>query len=172
MNRLQLYTGGGKGKTSAAMGAALRALGHGWPVLIAQWMKDGTSGEVRPLRQLGAEVLHAPKCGFTFRMDEETLRRTAREQEAFAQEVGARMLRTHPRLIVLDELATALGTGLVADETAQMLIRAALREGETLVTGGTAPGWLAELADYHTELRPLRHPFAREGLEGREGIEW
>ena len=172
MNRLHLYTGGGKGKTSAAMGAALRALGHGWPVLIAQWMKDGTSGELGPLRQLGAEVLHAPECGFTFEMDAETFRRTAREQESFAYEIGARLLCTHPRLIVLDELATALGTGLMDDDIAELLIRAALREGETLVTGGTAPDWLAEAADYHTEMRPLRHPFEREGLDGREGIEW
>ena len=70
MNKLHVYTGPGKGKTTAAMGLALRSLGHGNAVLVAQFMKRANSGELAALRRLNACVLTAPPIsGFTFRMD-------------------------------------------------------------------------------------------------------
>ena len=73
---LHVLTGDGKGKTSAAMGMALRMLGHGGAVLAAQFLKDGSSGELEPLRRLGAEVLACgtPR-GFYPLMDEAEQRR-------------------------------------------------------------------------------------------------
>ena len=67
---LHLYWGNGKGKTTAAMGLALRALGHGRRVVIVQFLKDGTSGEIAPLRTAGATVYACPNAKFTWLMDE------------------------------------------------------------------------------------------------------
>ena len=62
---LHLYFGSGKGKTTAAAGLALRALGHGKKVVVVQFLKDGTSGEIEPLRLLGAAVFACPNAKFT-----------------------------------------------------------------------------------------------------------
>lgn len=174
MNRLHVYRGTGKGKTTAAMGLALRALGHGFPALIAQWMKNGESGELTALRAFpAARVLTAPPMGkFTFQMDRPQLEQAAREQNAFALSLLPEIEETKPRLIVLDELAAALTLRLVEEETARDLLNAALRSGETVVTGYQAPAWLEDQADYLTDLSALRHPYATEGLPARKGIEW
>ena len=69
---VHLYWGDGKGKTTAAMGLALRALGHGRRVVVVQFLKDGTSGELDGLRRLGAKVFSGPAgLPFVFQMDEE-----------------------------------------------------------------------------------------------------
>lgn len=174
MNRLHVYQGSGKGKTTAAMGLALRALGHGFPVLIAQFMKNGDSGELAALKTfVRARVLTAPPMnGFTFQMDQTRFAQTAREQNAFAESLIAEIARFKPRLTVLDELAAALTLNLVEENAARALIDAALACGETAVTGYRAPEWLKERADYLTELTALRHPYATEGLKARQGIEW
>lgn len=174
MNRLHVYRGDGKGKTTAAMGLALRALGHGYPVLIAQFMKNGESGELNALKTFPlARVLSAPPMrGFTFQMDEAQLADTAREQNAFARRLLPEIESARPRLIVLDEVAVALALGLITEETGRALIDAALQTGETVATGYQAPAWLEARADYLTGFSALRHPYAAEGLKARQGVEW
>ncbi len=174
MNRLHLYIGEGKGKTTAAMGLALRALGHGWRVLVAQFLKDGRSGERTALAGLqGAMVVPIkPVTGFVFRMDDDQRAQTAQEQTKAACELSALVRAKHPELIVLDELAIATDMGIVSDEAARHLIDAALESGETVVTGRRAPDWLVNRADYLSRIEALRHPFHTEGLAAREGIEW
>ena len=174
MNRLHVYRGYGKGKTTAAMGLALRALGHGYAVLVAQFMKNGESGELAALKAFPrARLALAPAMGkFTFEMDEAELARAAREQTAFAETLLRQLEREKPFLIVLDELGAALSLGLVGEETGRALVDAALNAGETAVTGYAVPSWLAERADYLTDLNALRHPYAVEGLHARRGIEW
>ncbi|MBR6187044.1 MAG: cob(I)yrinic acid a,c-diamide adenosyltransferase [Clostridia bacterium] len=174
MNKLHVYRGGGKGKTTAAMGLALRALGHGFPVLVAQWMKRGDSGELSALQTFPrARVLSAPPMrGFTYQMDQALLSLTAKEQSAFAAGLLPEIEQARPRMIVLDELGAALVLGLVEEETARALIDAALQTGETVVTGYQAPPWLEARADYLTDFSALRHPYETEGLKARQGIEW
>ena len=89
MNRLHVHYGDGKGKTTAAMGMILRAAGHGWRVLAAQWMKNGDSGELEALKRfLQVDVLSAPPmAGFTFQMNEAPKWEAARQQEAFALKI-------------------------------------------------------------------------------------
>ena len=172
-HRLHVYTGDGPGKTTAAMGLALRGLGHHRQALIAQFMKNGESGELRALAGIaGATVLCAPPMGFTFQMTDEEKRRAAQEQTAFARAVTAEVEALRPGIIVLDELCVALGSGLVDRETAQALVDAALSAGETAVTGRGAPDWLRQRADYVSVIQAEKHPFDTEGLAAREGIEW
>ena len=172
-NKLHLYTGDGKGKTTAAMGLALRSLGHGNAVLVAQFMKTGNSGELTALRRLGATVMTAePVKGFTFRMDEAQKALTRAQQTAFARETIDAIRREKPAAIVLDELAVAISSGMLEEDAARTLIMAALESGETVVTGRNAPAWLEEAADYLSRIRAEKHPYATEGLSAREGVEW
>ena len=172
--RMHLYFGEGKGKTTAAMGLALRALGHGRRVLVAQFMKTGTSGELAALRRLpGAmvEVL-APVGGFFSRMSEQERARTIREQTRQAVSLTNVILRERPDMIVLDELALACSRGVVEEAAARALVEAAMASGETVVTGREAPSWLRERADYISHITAERHPYQTEGLRAREGVEW
>lgn len=173
MNKLHVYTGPGKGKTTAAMGLALRSLGHGNAVLVAQFMKRANSGELAALRKLNACVLTAPPIsGFTFRMDTETQVKTAAEQTALIPEILRKIAEIAPKTIILDELGIALTTGMVAREDAEKLIDAALISGETAVTGRNVPDWLLERADYVSRIQADKHPYATEKLPARKGVEW
>lgn len=173
-HRLHVYTGGGKGKTTAAMGLALRALGHGQRVLIAQFLKDGRSGELEALRRIpGAEVWVAePLEGFVFRMTPQE-RRLARDGQTLqARALRERIEASAYETIVLDELALALSMDMLEEEAGRALIDAALSSGETVTTGRSAPGWLLERADYVSVISAQKHPFETEGLPAREGVEW
>ena len=173
-HRLHVYTGDGKGKTTAAMGLALRSLGHGHTVLVAQFMKDGRSGELAALRTLGgAHVLTAPPmAGFLSAMTADERQAAARQQSAFLREAEAAVRQLRPQLVVLDELAVALRCRLVDGDEARRLIDACLQYGETVITGRGAPDWLTARADYVSVINAAAHPYAAEGLPAREGIEW
>lgn len=173
LHRLHLYTGSGKGKTTAAMGLALRALGHDLRVTIAQFMKDGSSGELRGLAALGACLHPAPLMHkFTFQMTAEELAAAAELLTAHARALTAGMEELQPDLLVLDEFAIAADLGLIAEDAAKALIDAALARGEVAVTGASAPRWLIDRADYLSCISAQRHPFTTEGLPARKGVEW
>lgn len=173
-HRLHLYTGKGKGKTTAAMGLALRAAGHGQRVLVAQFMKDGTSGELAALAHVPGVTVYpaSPIRGFTFRMTAEELARTRQEQTAQARALTEVIRETKPETVILDELAVALSLELVPEDTARMLLTEALLWGEAAVTGRNAPDWLRDLSDYVSCIEAEKHPYTTEGLNAREGVEW
>lgn len=174
MNRLHLYTGDGKGKTTAAFGCAFRCLGHGRRVLAAQFVKDGSSGELAALRRFpeARVFLPEPMRGFTFQMADAELAAVRAEQTRYARALPAVIAEFRPELIVLDELATAISLRLLDEAAARGLVDASLAAGETLVTGQGAPDWLRERADYISRIECERHPYGTEGLPAREGIEW
>lgn len=173
-NKLHVYTGEGKGKTTAAMGLALRMLGTGKPVLIVQFMKLGNSSELAALRQLPGAHIHkgAAMKGFTYQMDEERLEQTRREQTAEVDHIIQSIHDIKPALIVLDELAVAASYFLVPPPEALRLIDEALQYGEVVVTGRGASDKLMEKADYVSILQAKKHPYDEEGLQARKGIEW
>jgi len=173
-HKLHVYTGDGKGKTTAAMGLALRALGHGRRALIAQFLKDGRSGELAALSALPGAILFEaePMETFVFRMTPEEREHAARSVCAQAEAIRARIERERPGLVVLDELAVALSVGMLGEADARGLIDAALHAGEAVVTGRDAPEWLLDMADYVSVIRAAKHPFDTQGLPAREGVEW
>ena len=174
MNKLHVYTGDGKGKTTAAMGLALRSLGHGNRVLIAQFMKRGNSGELKALGTFeNARVMTAPPIsGFTFRMTEEEKAAARAAQTAFAREAARAVKDFQPQTVILDELGMALSLGMVEKEAADALIEGALAHGETAVTGRTVPDELRERADYVSRIVAEKHPYETEKLAARKGVEW
>jgi len=111
---LHLYWGNGKGKTTAAMGLALRALGHGRRVVIVQFLKDGTSGEIAPLRAAGAAVYACPNAKFTWLMDEAD---KAAAREASARALGQALAEPFD-LLVLDEACAALKSSILDEDPA------------------------------------------------------
>ena len=170
---LHLYTGDGKGKTTAAMGMALRMLGHEKPVLIAQFMKDGTSGELKSLARFeNAHIFEGARMkGFIWRMTPPQLEEARQAYREAAESLMDIIHKLSPALTVLDELCVALAARLLSQEDAFRVIDAALLYGDTVVTGRYAPDKLQERADYVSRIEAVKHPF-NEGQRAREGIEW
>jgi cob(I)alamin adenosyltransferase len=167
---LHIYTGEGKGKTTAALGLALRAWGHNMRICVVQFMKKGEDyGEIRGLRKMGVEVFqfgsghliikdkHQPE-------DVECARR--------AMEFCKDVLRcSEYDLIILDEVNVAIHFGLVScDEVIEML-RDRQAGVEVVCTGRNAPEKLKQEADLVTIMAFEKHPYD-EGLEARKGIEY
>mgnify|MGYP001500339588 CR=1 FL=1 len=165
---VHIYYGDGKGKTSAAVGAALRAVGRGWRVGFAQFLKDGCSGECAPLAAAGVKVYPAPNpLPFTFAM---TAADCARVRAFYA----ARMRTIQADLptldmLVLDEASDAVSAGLL-DEAALLALLDAPRL-ELILTCHSLPKTLAARADYLTEMKKHRHPYD-VGVVAREGVEY
>lgn len=166
---LQIYYGDGKGKTSAAVGAAVRAAGAGLRVRFVQFFKNGDSSEIAMLRRIGIDC-RVPDRPFALgeriegRVQAEltaSYNRLLRETAEAAASVD---------LVVLDEGLDALALNLMdGDVLAQMLDRP--NAPEVILTGHTAvPDWMNR-ADYLTQMRAERHPYVR-GISARKGIEW
>lgn len=164
---LHLYWGNGKGKTTAAMGLALRALGHGQRVVIVQFLKDGTSGEIAPLRAAGAAVYACPNAKFTWLMDEAD---KAAAREASARALGQALAEPFD-LLVLDEACAALKSGILDEALLRRAVAFAKNGREVVLTGRDPAPWLQEAADYSTEMRAHKHPYA-DGVAAREGVEY
>lgn len=166
---LMVYTGEGKGKTSATVGQAMRALGQGLKVAFAQFMKsDVRAGEQRMLeRELGADFFMGG-CGF-YRNEAEKARHRAAALEVLDW-AGARASRLD--MLLLDEALYALGAGLLEDEELKVLIALCRKENTHLVLSGRGlPGWLLAEADTVTELVPRKHHYAA-GIKAQKGIEF
>lgn len=164
---LHLYWGNGKGKTTAAMGLALRALGHGRRVVIVQFLKDGTSGEIAPLRAAGAAVYACPNAKFTWLMDEAD---KAASREASARALGQALAEPFD-LLVLDEACAALKSSILDEALLRRVVAFAKNGREVVLTGRDPAPWLQDAADYSTEMRAHRHPYA-DGVAAREGVEY
>ena len=167
---VHIYCGDGKGKTTAALGLAIRAAGHGLRVVIVQFLKGGQTGELSVLRSLpNVQVIRCEeRLGFTFRMDEQQKRRAAAiQQELFA---GAKACVGRCDLLILDEIMAAINTGMVEMEQVVGLLSDRPQELEVVLTGRNPPEELVALADYVSEIHKVRHPFDR-GIPARDGIE-
>ena len=164
---LHIYNGEGKGKTTAAMGLALRAIGHGKKVVILQFLKSGTSGELMPLTKLGATVISGkPGTNFVSAMSAEEKKETRKiHDEHLKMALGMSF-----DLLILDEACAALKYDLVDPE----LIRKAISlksEREIVLTGRNPAQFLIDAADYITDMVCVRHPYEL-GISAREGIEY
>lgn len=170
---LHIYCGEGKGKTTAAMGLALRAAGRGKRVVIAQFLKGSNSGERLALAQVrGVELLPVPeRVRFSFRMDEEERQEAAERFAGLCEQCRERLAAGAADLVVLDEACAALSTGLLDLKTLLSVLESAPEGAEIVLTGRNPAPELLERADYLTEMRCLRHPF-QKGVRAREGIEY
>lgn len=165
---VHLYCGDGKGKTTAAMGLALRALGQGMRVVVVQFLKNGTSGELEPLKKLGAAVYSGqPGAKFTFQMNAEEKAQAAKENNARLAEA----LQQPCDLLILDEICAARNSGMVDEALAKQAVLERPQHREVVLTGRNPEAWMVEAADYITEMQPRRHPY-EQGIPARKGIEF
>lgn len=165
---LHLYYGDGKGKTTAAMGLALRAMGSGKRVVILQFLKGGKSGEVPLLEQLGAKVYRG-KAGqkFVFQMNE-----AEKEATRQLQNVNLTAAMADPAdLLILDEAGSAWELDMVDKALLQKAVLERPAEQECVITAHAAPQWMLDAADYVTEMKCCRHPY-QKGIAARKGIEY
>ena len=179
--RLHVYTGAGKGKTTCAVGLAVRALGHGWRVALVQFDKgyDGKNehyAERRTLRRLEGIDLHPTGCermnpDGTFRFGAEP-----RDMAEASRGLGiARDLLTRGthRLVILDEALSAVMVGLLTKDEVMALVdlHAKRPHAELILTGWNAWPELLERADLVTEMRKVKH-YYDAGVGARPGIEF
>ena len=167
-----VFTGDGKGKTTAALGLALRTLGHGDQVAVVQFIKGGWQpGEAKALELFGEALhWHALGEGFTWEtQDRERDRQLV--QQAWEQSL-VYLADASRKLVVLDEVNVALKLGYLGIE--QVLAGLDLRPELTHValTGRGAPPQLLERADLVTEMKLVRHPFREQGVKAQRGIEF
>ena len=173
---VHVYTGHGKGKTTAAIGLAVRALGQGMRVLVVQFLKGGgaPSGEISFLRDKTiAQVLrftdqrHPIFCA-PGECDMEALKASVRAGFLLAME---HTLSGRYDLVVLDELNNVMREGWLDAADAAKLIRGKPAHVELVLTGRGCPDEIIKLADYVTEMRLVKHP-AEEGVAARKGVEF
>lgn len=166
------FTGDGKGKTSAAFGIALRALGRGWRIAVLQFIKDGSveTGEAMFFRQ------HFPgtifECVGAGMLDAGTLDAGHRSAAERGWERARRLLREFPgELLILDELNVAIRFGLLDPEEVAAALLARRPELNVIVTGRGIHGKIRGICDLVSTVETPEHPF-RKGIPAREGIDF
>lgn len=166
---VQVYTGDGKGKTTAAMGLALRAAGAGWNVFIGQFAKGMSYSELPSLRRLADRVTvrQFGRPSFVGRTPEHADRLAAEQGLAECREV---ILAGSHRLVVLDEANVAVAMRLFPVEALLELIALRSDPIELVITGRWAHPGVIERADLVTEMREVKH-YYRQGVLARTGIE-
>lgn len=170
---IHIYCGDGKGKTTAALGLALRAAGRGKKVVIARFLKNDDSGEVRALKGVpGIQVIPCERTFGFFRFMTEAEKKEAGEYyEALFFRAWEKAAEGECRLLILDEILAACNHGLVPERQLIRQLETKPSGLEVALTGRDPWGELLDLADYVSEIKKRKHPYDR-GLGAREGIEY
>jgi cob(I)alamin adenosyltransferase len=167
----QIYTGNGKGKTTAALGLALRAMGHGFRTYIGQFMKGQTSGELKACSTLAPSITieqYGTKrfAGNKDVPQDDDLRMANRGLE----KAGKAMLSGQYDIVVLDEIIAAHSFHLITLEEMFDIVAVKPAGLELIFTGRNAPPELIEKADLVTEMKEVKH-YYHQGIKARRGIE-
>ena len=168
---VHVYTGSGKGKTTAALGLALRACGHGWRVRMVCFMKgDPNYGEVLISKTIpNFELIQSGLPTFVKKGEpsEEDLR-LAREGFDLAKRT---IQEDTIDLLILDEINVAVDYGLLSLEEVVELVESKPKSMELVLTGRYAHPELVKMADVVSEMLEIKHPY-QQGMQGREGIDY
>ncbi len=173
-NMIQIYTGDGKGKTTASMGLAARHAGYeGNRVLVMQFMKCGREGEYVSLNKLDNVTFmnNGYAHGFVFMMKPEEKERLTAEHNKNLAYVKEQAKSGAVTLIVLDELVSAY-TENVIDRAAVLDLLNDHGEAELVLTGRNVPQEILDRADYISEIHCVRHPYETKKAPARKGIEY
>lgn len=169
---IHIYCGDGKGKTTSAVGLAVRCAGGGGRVLFAQFLKNGKSGEINVLKDIeNIDVFDTCKCSkFTFQM-------TTQEKESLSsnyicdfKEIENRVKNTAYDLLVLDEVLYGIDNGILEENTLLEFLNNKPYGLEVVLTGRNPSDLLCEMADYISDINKLKHPFDK-GIKARKLIE-
>lgn len=171
---VQVYTGNGKGKTTAAIGLGIRAAGWNLKVYMVQFLKTSESGELETIKNLknNFEIFRFEKeKGFFWTLTEEEKKEEKLEiQKAYEFCIDA-LKNKKCDLLILDEILGAFKNELISKEQIIKLIETKESDVEVVLTGRDAPKWLIEKADLVTEMKPIKHYFEKS-IPARKGIEY
>jgi cob(I)alamin adenosyltransferase len=187
---IHIYTGEGKGKTTSALGMAMRAAGGGFKVIMIQFLKTSNRyGELEGAKNIdGFEIVQmGPECVRLMKnpsadkkcvgcmechVDPKNLRVSDLEAARRALEFAEKcMTEDQYDLVILDEINYAIDFKLLSVEEVTSLLRRKRKAVEVVITGRSAHPALVEMADYVTEMREVKHPW-RKGTKARRGIEY
>ena len=173
---IHIYTGNGKGKTTASLGLALRAIGAGKSVYIGQFIKKGNYNEIKTLEMLsetlnGKQLIKVEQFGTgRFIKGEPDKEEIERGHCGYINVLKAVQNRDYD-LVIIDEAVTAHNLGLISDREIETLLKTKFQETELVLTGRNCSDFLKEKADLVTEMKEVKH-YYNEGVEAREGIEF
>lgn len=171
---VQIYTGNGKGKTTAALGLGLRASGDGFTTYMVQFLKSWKTGELKAVEKLTPNFkifrFESPKR-FIWELDEEGIEVLKKEINT-GYEFAIKVLENREcDILIIDEIMGALSNNLLTEEQVIKLIEIKPQDMELVLTGRNVPQAIYERADLITEMKDLKHYF-NKGVEAREGIEY
>ncbi|MCR5601822.1 MAG: cob(I)yrinic acid a,c-diamide adenosyltransferase [Ruminococcus sp.] len=170
---IHIYYGNGKGKTTAAVGLAVRAVGAGMNVGFFQFLKNGNSSEISVLKSLGSiAVMCCEECNkFTFAMNEGEKRAVTHKHTEMLKKASAMIESGDVQLIVLDEFIDAYNKKMIDTDLAERFISDTAKKCEVVMTGREPSEMFRGNADYITEMSAVKHPYEK-GITARKGIEY
>ena len=169
-----VYTGGGKGKTTAALGLALRAVGHGRRIRMIQFIKGSWHyGEMTSSSRLAPELdMMAVGRGFVGILDDTSTPEQHRRVAAEAMSMARRDVSSGEYdIVILDEINYAIKLGLVDEGAVLEMLGSRWEDVDVVLTGNHARPAVLDAADLVTEMREVKHPF-RKGMRAKEGIDY
>tara|TARA_B100000161_G_scaffold58810_1_gene38924 strand:- start:139 stop:831 length:693 start_codon:yes stop_codon:yes gene_type:complete len=168
-----VFTGNGKGKTTASFGMALRTIGHGYKVAIIQFIKGGwTTGEEKALKILSSNISwHSLGEGFTWET-QDRIRDEKLVREAW--ELAKEYIKNESyKLIILDEINVATKLGYLASEEIITFLKSLNnRKNHVVLTGRGASNSIINFADLVTEMKLIKHPFKEQGIKAQKCVEF
>ena len=170
---IHIYCGDGKGKTTAAMGLAIRAAGREKKVFITQFLKSGKSGELVSLEKLNDYIKFLPGKPvnkFVWNMNDEEKMEAKKEHTARFKEIIDIIKSEEYDLLILDEMIATINNGFVELNEVIEFLKSKPETLEVVMTGRDPKEELIKLANYVTEMKCIKHPF-EEGIPSRVGIE-
>ncbi|MBD5500404.1 MAG: cob(I)yrinic acid a,c-diamide adenosyltransferase [Lachnospiraceae bacterium] len=174
---IHLYTGNGKGKTTAAIGLCIRTVGWDRQVCFAQFMKGNDTGELHVLQSLPeVTILRSEKnFGFYSSMSDSDKEELTEIHNCILDRILELVESGNCQLVILDEITYPVNWGLLDMEKLKQLLafgkQGADRETEIVLTGRSAQDLLVDMADYITDMVCVRHPYEK-GTRARKGIEF
>ena len=170
---LQISCGDGKGKTTAALGLAIRAAGSGMQVHFVQFLKGSPTSELEILKKIPEiTVLRCDRdYGFTFQMNDEDKKKLTDRHNAMLSEAMDRVYQGKTNLLVLDEFFAAYNCKLFDRELANRLVFGIQNRTELILTGRDPEQKFLDVADYVSEIKSIKHPY-EHGISARVGIEY
>lgn len=170
---IHIYCGDGKGKTTAATGLAIRGAGNLMKVIFVQFMKDGTSNELKILEDIdNIDVMVCKKhLGFSWNMDDETKKLAGYEYTKLFDDAVDEAVKNNIDMIIFDEIMSAISCKFVSEEKVLKFLKHKPEQLEVVMTGRNPSKELIDKADYVSEIKKIKHPFDA-GVQSRIGIEY
>lgn len=169
---IHIYTGDGKGKSTAAIGLTIRCAGYGDTVVYTQFLKSGTSSELNIIKNIdNIHIVEAEKSfGFLFNASDEVKAEAKAVYSKLLKDAIAKTKETNCRMLVLDEVIATYNYNLLDKDELLNFLKNKPEEMEVVMTGRDPAKELVEMANYVSEIKKIKHPYD-QGIPARKGIE-